>query len=480
MMRSLLEFWRPVPNDRLGAFKVHLARTGRTLGLALAMVFPLGFLAGVATGATALVPTLLFVAVAVPIWLGAARIFTTPWGQRHPEWSVLLLALLLHGFIFVTPWLSPTRDMTHVEVVVVTPLFFSALCFWRPGYTVVVGALAIAVTVGAGALTTGELSPESINRANLGVVFTLIGMTANQALRRVWRDQWDDTRAWLIAGERMSQLGRMTSGIAHELKTPIAAADGALGTLRGLSAELGESIGHPDVTPDDLAEIAGEIGSAVALAARANRRASEFVASIRSATRGLSTVARVRFDLGEQTAGGLALLAHRVRRSGTRVDTDGMDEGLSLYGDPGRFEQILTNLIDNAVHATADVPDAVVRLRASRDGAGLHLEVEDDGPGVPEELRDSVFDYLFTTKGEGGNGLGLALCRDLVEGEFRGTIQLVERADGRPGARFVLMFRDAEDGTLTAPREAFRPAPKEPAQRAPAEGGASTPDPAGA
>lgn len=254
MIRALIAFWRPVPNDRLGAFKVHLGRTGRTLPLALALLFPIGFMGGVATGATALVPNLVFVALAVPIWLGAARVFASPWGRRHPEWSVLILALLLHALIFVTPWLSPAQDLTHVEAIIVAPRFFSALCFWRPWYTTAVGAMAIVVTLSADLLGAGELTSRTLSRANLVGVFTILGMTANQALRRVWRDPWDDTRAWLIAGERMGQLGRMTSGIAHELKTPIAAADSALGTLRGLADELAESVGHPDVTPDDLAE----------------------------------------------------------------------------------------------------------------------------------------------------------------------------------------------------------------------------------
>jgi len=100
--------------------------------------------------------------------------------------------------------------------------------------------------------------------------------------------------------------------------------------------------------------------------------------------------------------------------------------------DPNRLEQVLINLIGNAMDAMRDAEVKALTLEASSDAAcspPLRIDVSDTGPGVPEEVRQRLFEPFFTTKDPGvGLGLGLAISRDIVR-EFHGDLE----ADNRPG-----------------------------------------------
>jgi signal transduction histidine kinase len=93
------------------------------------------------------------------------------------------------------------------------------------------------------------------------------------------------------------------------------------------------------------------------------------------------------------------------------------------------LRQVFANLLTNAAQAR---PDGQIQIRATRDGEGVRIVVEDDGPGIPEEVGDRLFDLYFTTK-SGGTGLGLAIARRFVERHGGTLVHLRER---KPGAAF--------------------------------------------
>jgi len=117
------------------------------------------------------------------------------------------------------------------------------------------------------------------------------------------------------------------------------------------------------------------------------------------------------------------------------IDVDVPGELPPLQVDPGRMEEVLVNLVQNALDATEG--EGPLRIRANRAASGLEIIIEDGGPGIPEEEREAVFELFHSTKAK-GTGIGLPLCRKIVE-SHGGTMALLDGEMG--GAAFHLRLQ---------------------------------------
>lgn len=204
--------------------------------------------------------------------------------------------------------------------------------------------------------------------------------------------------------------------VAHELRTPLA-------TLAQLSEILAEHL-H-EMSQEQVAQ-------SLAALRRQAERANVLVANLLDLSR--LDGGRVRFSFAEVDA---AVAAHRALGaapppSGTVV-TISVPDGLSVRVDPVRFEQVLTNLLTNAYRYGGPQ----VSISGSRADGGVELAVSDNGNGVPVELVSRLFEPFArgsNAETQGGSGLGLALCRRLMEA-FGGDIRYEPAA---PGARFTI------------------------------------------
>lgn len=198
-------------------------------------------------------------------------------------------------------------------------------------------------------------------------------------------EQLKESQAQLIQSSKMAAVGQLAAGVAHELNTP-------LGTvLLGLSARL-------EAGPDRTLEKVH----------RAATRAKEIVAKLLYYARD-ARLARVPTDLNQVVRDTLELLGSQLNLDNVRVETD-LHEIPLVPGNQNELQQVLTNLMINARDAGKRI---LVRSRADHEGA--LVEVIDDGPGVPEELREKIFDPFFTTKPVGsGTGLGLSTSLQIV------------------------------------------------------------------
>lgn len=257
---------------------------------------------------------------------------------------------------------------------------------------------------------------------------------ANESLRR--------NQSSLVLTEKMASLGRLTAGIAHEMNSPIAAVRAALASARGLVHEYADSIGDAEVTNDDHRAIAEELRGLTELADAAAERAAGFVRSMKAQTRDEGSDAIV-FDAVLATRDAMRLLQHAVVAEGVAVRVDVPAGELRLNGRPGRFEQVVTNLVQNAIDASAGRKGTVVvALRSA--GDAIELVVSDCGPGIPSDVRARIFDPLFTTKPIGkGTGLGLTIVHDIVCGELAGEIDVRSEPTG---AVFIIRI-PRESGT---------------------------------
>jgi C4-dicarboxylate-specific signal transduction histidine kinase len=168
-----------------------------------------------------------------------------------------------------------------------------------------------------------------------------------------------------------------------------------------------------------------------------SRRASglvEFVSGYRS----LSNVPAAkpeRVQLATLLARLHALSIPAWSQRGGKINFCCEPDNLTVIIDPNQLEQALINLIKNAAEATANnnAPELTIHAKLSR-GARMRLEISDNGPGVPEELISQVFTPFFSTK-EHGSGIGLALVRQLIQGNG-GTVRYAQRLQG--GAQFII------------------------------------------
>ncbi len=209
----------------------------------------------------------------------------------------------------------------------------------------------------------------------------------------------------------LATIGESAAVLAHEIKNPITAVNVA---LRAVAAHLGE---------DDKAVLEDLVARMKHLE-HLMRRTLAFSRPLQLCPTGC--------DARELLTEVVERLQGPIRQSGSdvRIDVDGE---VRFPADPGLLADLFSNLVTNAIEARG-APIHVV-LSASRVGRdAVLLSVEDDGPGIPADRRESVFKPFVTTK-SGGTGLGLAICRKIVE-EHGGTIRIEESRLG--GARFVI------------------------------------------
>jgi signal transduction histidine kinase len=224
--------------------------------------------------------------------------------------------------------------------------------------------------------------------------------------------------AELVASERMAALGTMAGMLAHDLRGPMT-------VIRGWAEMLAEGSARPEEVKERAALIVGMVD-----------RLDRMTAETLDFARGAGRLARRPLAVAEL----LAALARDLESElpGLQVAVaNGVPEGTRIALDSDKMRRVIGNMAANARDAMGG--RGTFHLRASLaadDGAGerLLLEIADEGPGVPAEIRERVFEPFVTRGKKGGTGLGLAVSKRFVE-EHGGTLDLLPNG---PGARFRL------------------------------------------
>lgn len=248
----------------------------------------------------------------------------------------------------------------------------------------------------------------------------------------------------LRRNERMATLGTTLAGVAHELNNPLAA-------IIGFSQLLLKK----SWSPDDRAALEAINHEAI--------RSATIVRDLLSLTRRRDGERKVPVNVNE-------IIGYIARTRRYALETTGIGCALELdsalpmvVGDRTQLEQVVLNLVNNAEQALRPRADAdhgpviaQITIRTRRENQDVILEVEDNGPGVPEGSRAHIWDPFWTTKDEGaGIGLGLTVVHGIIA-DHGGTISL-DSADGF-GARFVVRLpATVETRTPTTSDQATRP-----------------------
>jgi PAS domain S-box-containing protein len=246
-----------------------------------------------------------------------------------------------------------------------------------------------------------ETNPTAI-RDDQGRIVGVLSIWRDVSERKAAESALQELRAEMARVARISTLGAFSASLAHEINQPLAAL--------AISSDVARRLLESD--PPDLAKVV----RSVERSARDARRASEIVARMRSLTTRQPGLA-ADFDLNEAIAEMLALSRGELQRWAVTVDESLGAEAIMVHGDRIQIQQVVLNLIQNAIEAMRDCPEVERRLRVSCRlvGSGeVRIEIEDRGPGIDPGAAASIFEHLFTTK-QGGTGLGLAISNSIIE-----------------------------------------------------------------
>jgi two-component system C4-dicarboxylate transport sensor histidine kinase DctB len=234
------------------------------------------------------------------------------------------------------------------------------------------------------------------------------------------------TQNELVQAGKLAMLGQMAAGMTHELNQPLAAirafADNARTFLeRGQSAQASNNLSH--------------ISDATA-------RMGAIISQLKGFARKDESITTV--DLARSARASAFLLESDFERRGVALDIDTGGEPLLVVGDTVRIEQVLINLIRNALDAVETAPQRRVCVSLDRaDGHGI-VRIRDTGPGIPDNVAAHLFEPFFTTKPTGkGLGLGLAISSSIVQA-MNG--QLAARNHSSGGAEFEVRFPLLNEG----------------------------------
>jgi len=253
-----------------------------------------------------------------------------------------------------------------------------------------------------------------------------------EALRNV-----QEARDELVQSEKLSAVGRMSAGLAHELNNPLAA---VVGYAELLASELEE--GKP--VSAELAR--SHVEPLVREAVRARQLVRSLLVFSRKADDDVSAI-RLRDSLEVVSD----LRRRSFEQEGLEFRVESMPDVI-VMAETQRLQGVILNITNNALQAMRGRPTGRLRIHGHVEGSRMHLMFDDDGPGIREP--DRVFEPFYTTKDPGaGTGLGLSLAKRFVE-SFDGEIRAANRPEG--GARFTVILKIAEpaDSTQAIPGQA--------------------------
>jgi len=239
----------------------------------------------------------------------------------------------------------------------------------------------------------------------------------------VLRDVTEHKRseATLRQTEKLSVMGSLLAGVAHELNNP-------LSVVKGHAALLIKA-----APTGPLADRARKIDQA---ADRCSRIVGSFLGLARQ-----RPIEHRSIALDTVVSDALELLAYPLRADGVQVKVALEPHAPLLWADANQLHQVLVNIVSNAHQAMRETPPPrrlTVTSRFEPARQRITLAVADTGPGVPPEIRSRLFEPFFTTKPVGlGTGLGLSICLGIIE-RHGGTIRVEDRTDGERGATFVI------------------------------------------
>jgi signal transduction histidine kinase len=314
-------------------------------------------------------------------------------------WLLPVAATVLALSIFVID--------TFTDLELAVPAFYTAVVlmsvrFCKKREVILVGLGCIALTLLSDFLTSETATTEA-GIINTGISLLAIATTTYLALKiEAERAAAFEARSQLAHVGRVTTLGELTASIAHEVNQPLAATViNGNACLRWLAAE-----------PPNL----GEARQAVTRLVKDANRASEIIAQVRALTK-RTPPRKDWLAVNDIVLATVGLIDSEIVQNNVSPRTDLADDLPAVQGDRVQLQQVVLNLILNAIEAMARAPDGPHGLTISSarsDAKGVLVTIADSGTGIAPDSLDRIFNAFYSTKPD-GMGMGLAISRSIVE-----------------------------------------------------------------
>ncbi|MFH1057964.1 MAG: ATP-binding protein [Pseudomonadota bacterium] len=262
----------------------------------------------------------------------------------------------------------------------------------------------------------------------------------------------------LIQAEKMTSLGEIVAGVAHEINNPNSFLSYNLPllqdnwrVLRPLVAAAGPQAAERLPQGLNLAELTAEMDEIIDAVRDGSSRINAVVSQLRDYVRYEPASPRVELDLNQVLQRTLAFLGAQIRKSFASFGLELAPDLPPVWGNSTKLMQVITNLVVNAINAAPDRQTSrlVIASRALSQRRVVLMQVRDNGRGMPAEVQERIFEPFFTTRRDsGGTGLGLAVALRVVE-ELGGVLTCASRPGA--GTCFSLLLPAASFGGLDYP-----------------------------
>lgn len=247
--------------------------------------------------------------------------------------------------------------------------------------------------------------------------------------------QLKNTQQTLVESEKMASLGGLVAGVAHEINTPIGVSVTAATFLQEEINHLSEKLAANSLSRSYVEGLIERVNESGRLLNSNLKRAADLISSFKQVAVDQSSEACYSFKLKENINQVVTSLKHRIKQSRCSVHID-CPEDLAMYGFPGSFVQIYSNLILNSIiHGFEDWEgkrDIYINIQLQ--GDILNISYADTGRGIPSDISGRIFEPFVTSKrGSGGSGLGTHIVYNIVNQLFKGDIQHIL---DEPGTHF--------------------------------------------
>jgi PAS domain S-box-containing protein len=235
----------------------------------------------------------------------------------------------------------------------------------------------------------------------------------------------------LLRSEKLSSLGSLVAGVAHELNTPLGNSLTVATTLADRLREFDREFKSGSLRRSTLSDFIGFTRQASDILSSSLLKASELITHFKQVAVDQASAQRRPFDLAEVVGDVVLTLQPLFKATPHRIAVE-IPPGISMDSFPGPLGQVLTNLVNNALfHGFNGIAAGSVHISATPQGDHVRIQVTDNGRGILPEHLSRVFDPFFTTRlGQGGSGLGLHIVYSIVTRVLGGRIMLASQ----PGA----------------------------------------------